>query len=872
MTKGIQVAASILGLAGYVYLIGGIVSWVRFGAARLPSDAAVGALESRTLFEVGVRSIVLLAIAFAVASVVAYFAAGNWDANRLDWHEVVQRHGVSKATEELNLRDPRVNEAWKARRAEAMSRTRAERWDGVAKAAGKLRAKPIAKVATNLHNNNDEIVTAANSAAKARADRASRVAGVAQFARLGKVAEVAERKSEHHAALAAQPLEVPPPPAPEESPLGDRAVRVVAGFNNLVLSAVGGLAAARGAELILPHTWWLILSVWLAAGWLVHRVLAWWGPLRWGARAHGLAWVLVAAAALFVSAPVGLLVIAGVAVSTLGRVLSRVSRPRSPAEFLRSPLPWALLTFYTLGGLAYYAVPPVSFQRAVVTMPTGHRVGGYLSRSGTDVYLVTCTPLADATSTNERIVRIGGTEVKGLTLGGPEDRLDPGERPSLAALATRAVGIDAHPPTLFRVDLRARRATCAGAPPPSITGGGEDPALGSGAIIGLAPPAGQAHDGEPLIEQTTPDRLARLARLYQPTLEVTVADRFWPVSVGAVLKDVGSRGERTCLVSAAAPKCTTPTSLSSLTAAGSTASDYLRYPAPRKSNPTNQFQAFERGQYVTTGPLHHWLADPGVLDPWYTAQIYFYFEGSVNNFARWPVRDPNVPRDLIGLQYWFFYPYNYYPTVIGAGLMNDAPLAGDIFNTDLHQGDWEHVTVLLDPHTYRPVWLYMARHADEGQFVPWTSPYLAFDREHPIVQAAFGGHPSYSNSCGARPRTKLKNLSNDWVVCGSARFAFRAATTPLVDLGRTTWGCWKGHFGEAAAGGRSDPNQFDRFFQGVRRLFFVDGPPSPLWQAENGDLTHNTGVCTGAGPLVAERKAAPQLAKLSYLATRGARP
>jgi hypothetical protein len=49
--NALQVAASILGLAFFVYLIGGIVSWVRFGAPRLPRDAAVEALESRTLFE-----------------------------------------------------------------------------------------------------------------------------------------------------------------------------------------------------------------------------------------------------------------------------------------------------------------------------------------------------------------------------------------------------------------------------------------------------------------------------------------------------------------------------------------------------------------------------------------------------------------------------------------------------------------------------------------------------------------------------------------------------------------------------------------------------------------------------------------------------
>jgi hypothetical protein len=129
------------------------------------------------------------------------------------------------------------------------------------------------------------------------------------------------------------------------------------------------------------QTWWAILLVWLIAGWLIHRLLARWGPLHWGPLAHGLAWLFVGLVALFVSAPIGLLVIAGAAVSTLGRVLARVSRPQSWAQFLRSPLPWALFTFYLLVGLAFYATPPVLFQRAVVATTTGDRVGGYLSRS-----------------------------------------------------------------------------------------------------------------------------------------------------------------------------------------------------------------------------------------------------------------------------------------------------------------------------------------------------------------------------------------------------------------------------------------------------------------------------------------------------------
>ena len=369
----------------------------------------------------------------------------------------------------------------------------------------------------------------------------------------------------------------------------------MAGFNNLVLSAVAGLAVARLFEALFPDTWWAILGAGILSGLAVSRVLARWGPLRWGPWFHGIAWMVVAAIALFVSAPIGLLLIAGIAVSTIGRALARVRRPTSVAELLRSPIPWALFTFYTLVGLAYAAIPPVSFPRAVVATSAGDRVGGLLARSVSDVYLVTCTALADATSTNERVVRISGADVKGLTLGGAEDVVDSGNRPSIIALAMTGLGIDAAPPTLFRLDLRARRATCAGAVPTSVSIGSEDPALGSGAIAGPAPPGGRASDGEPPIEQTTPTPIARLARRYQPTVEVAVADRFWPVSVGAVMQDIGAGGQRTCLVTAPSPACTTATSTARLVPAAGHSSDYLRFPPGLDNKPIDQFEVVRGG-------------------------------------------------------------------------------------------------------------------------------------------------------------------------------------------------------------------------------------------------------------------------------------
>src|ERR1700752_91541 len=193
-----------------------------------------------------------------------------------------------------------------------------------------------------------------------------------------------------------------------------------------------------------------------------------------------------------------------------------------------------------------------------------------------------------------------------------------------------------------------------------------------------------------------------------------------------------------------------------------------------------QFRAFMRGQHTDPGSLHNWLADPGVLDPWASAQIYFYYAGAIER-RQWPASHvpAAVNSQLIGLEYWFYYPYNSYPTLVNTGLIDGAPIEGDHITPDLHQGDWEHVTVLLDARSRAPLWLYTARHASEGHFYAWgTTPHAG---THPLVQAAYGGPPTSPPGCGGQARTLLKTLSADWLSCGSGRFAFRAQTTPLVD-------------------------------------------------------------------------------------------
>ena len=102
-----------------------------------------------------------------------------------------------------------------------------------------------------------------------------------------------------------------------------------------------------------------------------------------------------------------------------------------------------------------------------------------------------------------------------------------------------------------------------------------------------------------------------------------------------------------------------PVTLKTLSHSRGNPSDYLQYPTPQAKSsspsplsgePQVEFQPFETGQGIATGPLHHWLADPGILDPWASAQIYFVDGGRVpNGFAGWPVHNPRVPPGLLNL-------------------------------------------------------------------------------------------------------------------------------------------------------------------------------------------------------------------------------
>ncbi|MGD0455480.1 MAG: Vps62-related protein, partial [Solirubrobacteraceae bacterium] len=630
-------------------------------------------------------------------------------------------------------------------------------------------------------------------------------------------------------------------------------VRVIAGFNVGVLAVALGLVGGRLLRTVIdqlhPGYWWALLAPWavcsIVAAWLLGRV----SPLKGGRAAHGALWLAVAAVAMLSSAPVGLLVLTWMGIGSLGRQFGSRSLPTSTVAFLRSPLPWVLLTIYALVAFSYSAMPPVSFSQTIVETTSGRRLGGYIGRTSAGVYLASCTPLADATSTDDRVQFLPAAAIRSSTSTDTDFTLDTGYRPSLPTLALRAFGIDTQTVAWIRPELKERRAPCAGTRPPRPSTGYEAPQLGPGVFAGPAPPGGVSRDGEAPIEQTTNKlpALVALAMRFQPTVITSITDPFWPVAVNALLHDIGAggKGRRTCVrPNDRGKKCSSEaeTTLADLQPQGSTPEELLEFPTtPALTwDPTQQLEAFLRGQHGRESPIpspRELLADPGTLDPWQTAQIYFYYAGPATP-ARWPAPNQTIEKGLVALQYWFFYPYNYYPTLVAGAIMNQAPIAGDVANTDLHQGDWEHVTVLVEPRRQEARWLYTARHSNEGQYFRWNSPLLTFDEGHPVVQAAYGGHPSYPAGCGARRRyvAPLNGVVSDWLVCGPGRFAFRAATTPLVDLARTPWVCWKGHFGVVTPKTIRAASSESSIALAIERYVLVSGPRSPLWQAENGHL------------------------------------
>jgi hypothetical protein len=361
--------------------------------------------------------------------------------------------------------------------------------------------------------------------------------------------------------------------------------------------------------------------------------------------------------------------------------------------------------------------------------------------------------------------------------------------------------------------------------PPAATPAAIDPATAPN-------PLTRAAGGEPTIEETADPTIAKLAHKYQPILIVARTDRFWPVSLKTVLSlDVA--GKTTCRHQG--PIC--PPAYADLPPSGDNG-DYLVYPGSPK-NAQGEFEAVM--QVLGLGDPSTWIMDVA-RHPYKTAQFYVYYSGRVPDLKdNVETSDAPLPESgLVNIQYWFFYPLNYLPIWFrDVAKLGYDPAAATRRNANYHEGDLEHVSVLLKPSrrrpvTYSPQFLYMARHDDEGRVYRWGNPDVEWDGDHPVVWSAFGGHTSYA-SCGSQVRRpivlgKRRRLPiKDHVVCPllssagprvpkGALLQF-GTNTALVELKRDSWPCWLGRFGRLKGHG------------------VENGPKAPLRQGEN-DKAH----------------------------------
>jgi hypothetical protein len=82
---GATLAAGVVGLTAYVYLLGGTIFWLRIYAARLPADNAAVAFQDRALLAVGIKALLFELLLLGLASGVVW---GIWKgARHLDHQE-----------------------------------------------------------------------------------------------------------------------------------------------------------------------------------------------------------------------------------------------------------------------------------------------------------------------------------------------------------------------------------------------------------------------------------------------------------------------------------------------------------------------------------------------------------------------------------------------------------------------------------------------------------------------------------------------------------------------------------------------------------------------------------------------------------------
>jgi hypothetical protein len=319
--------------------------------------------------------------------------------------------------------------------------------------------------------------------------------------------------------------------------------------------------------------------------------------------------------------------------------------------------------------------------------------------------------------------------------------------------------------------------------------------------------------GEERVQQRTPagkavradgsaDRLGlveggalNLAQRFQPTVVVDDRDGFWPVSVRVPFRPTYDHG---------GPRCVRRWHDNQLRASGGCFATPANLPWSNRHDarwsidfpPKNTTKAHETA-LLRALDLSRESGDMTDKDRKRTSQLYF-------------LSTPG-PSNAVSLQYWLYYTFNYQP-------LASSP------NSGMHEGDFESIGMVLS-RDRKPVWVWMARHDQEGNRFTWDDPALERepgDPEHLRVHAARGSHATYE-SCGRKNRVEHKvGTPDDRASCSeSATTRFRWRGTRLVDLARTNWACWRGRYGYSPNVPKSKE---------VKRLRHPNGPRLPLWQ------------------------------------------
>jgi lysophospholipase L1-like esterase len=300
-------------------------------------------------------------------------------------------------------------------------------------------------------------------------------------------------------------------------------------------------------------------------------------------------------------------------------------------------------------------------------------------------------------------------------------------------------------------------------------------------------------------EQPPPlDWQRELAERYQPELVMDRKDRFWPVPVSTIFSFRDRRAAICRRVAGGGNGClrlTTPGQFPWVGGEG----ESLEYPAADND----------------VGAQHdQMVAALGTADPEASSAEYFL------------VNREKGGDGPISIQYWFFYPFNYQPV--------DDGLAEGGF----HEGDFESIGVLLSAKTWKPRYVWMNRHNEEGRAFPWDDEALSRPEAHPRVFAARGSHATYENCHGQVRPLDVKGLIDDHPTCDAVQqLHLLPAVTPLIDLSRVGWGCWHGLFGHRNGG--------VGVYEGSNKFLIADAPTSPLWQQKFGGKDEEVEPCRG---------------------------